>query len=137
MITMGVLTFLGLILLLLKLSPGTLKRLVGANFAVDLVMTVGFVLLFAATGTFAGMMTGIIAGLMLSVFLLVAKWVFPHKKLERKGWKLTWTEQKPAISRWTTATRWKFWKRSKKQASTCANGRKQRPRNIPVRQLGT
>ena len=106
MLLMGFLTFIGFILLLIKLSPRTLKRLVGANFFTDLILTFFFIILFAATGTFAGMMTGIIAGLMVSVALLVAKWVIPHEKLTWKRGRPRWEEVKPSwIDRAKTAWR--------------------------------
>jgi MFS superfamily sulfate permease-like transporter len=103
MILMGVLTFIAFILLILKLSPKTLKRMIGANFAMDLLLTAGLVVLFAATGTFAGMMTGIIAGLLISVALLVAKHMFPHERPVREGWKMKWVETRPRWLKW----RWK------------------------------
>lgn len=43
------------------------RRVFGAAFIVDVIVTGGFIVMFA--GSYAGMMTGVIAGLMVSMFI--------------------------------------------------------------------
>jgi hypothetical protein len=91
--TMGILTFIGVIFLILKLSPKIRRRIIGHNGMSDVGMTVGFVLLFITTGTISGMMAGIVAGVALSVVLYLAKKLFKHEVFDFKS--KTWTQREP------------------------------------------
>lgn len=95
MTMMALLTVAGLFFLFLKFGTTFLKRLIGMDSWADIFITIGLVFMFGITATFSGMMTGIIAGVVISIALLVAKRVFPHQKLERVNGKWQWVDKKP------------------------------------------
>lgn len=55
------------------------RRVFGYAFLVDVIVTGGFLWMFA--GSYAGMMTGLIAGLMVSVMLKIGRWFFGYERL--------------------------------------------------------
>ena len=96
MTVMALLTVAGLFFLFLKFGTKFLKRLIGMDSVADIGITVFLVALFGLTATFSGMMVGIIAGVIISVILLVSKRIFPHEKLERDiNGKWHWVAKQP------------------------------------------
>lgn len=71
MITSGILTAVGVVAIAAKFSPTFLKRMLGYEEYVDIVVTGGLTLIFAATGTYSGIMTAVITGLCISAVLFV------------------------------------------------------------------
>jgi hypothetical protein len=67
----GVIVFIGLLLLFLKLPRRTALRLLGRPLALDFVVS-AFTLLIH-WGTFSGVMTATVAGLMTSAFSTIAR----------------------------------------------------------------
>lgn len=84
--TAGILTILGFGFLAAKFGWPFVQKLIGMDWLIDIIGTLGFMWLFAITGTFSGMMTGIAAGVMLSAILFFARKLLPHKKLIRGRW---------------------------------------------------
>jgi MFS superfamily sulfate permease-like transporter len=72
--------------LAIKFGKKFMKRLIGMDWLVDIMVTVFFMWIFAVTGTISGLITGIMAGLIFSVVLLMLRFLFPHQRLTRKGW---------------------------------------------------
>lgn len=63
-----------------------MRRIFGYAFVFDIVITSGLIYMFA--GSYAGMMTGVIAGLMISMVLRIGGWLFGREVLamrRRKG----------------------------------------------------
>ncbi len=89
----GLLVVLALAFLVMKFGWKTIKRIIGANVFVDIVATIFFVWLFGITGTISGMMTGIYAGLIISVILYIAQMLLPHQKLVKVDGKLQWVDK--------------------------------------------
>jgi len=72
--------------LAIKFGKKFMKRLIGLDWAVDIVVTVFFMWVFAITGTISGLITGVLAGLIFSIVLVILRGLFPHQRLTRKGW---------------------------------------------------
>ena len=77
MIESGFITAVGIIWLLCRFD---LKKIAGYAAAWDIAISAGMAALFI--GTYAGMVTGLLAGVIVSLFLTVVKKVGGHKKLE-------------------------------------------------------
>lgn len=92
MMLAGLLTFLAFAFLTMKLGWPFVQKLIGHQVAVDIIITVFFMWLFGITGTISGMMTGIIAGLAVSVILYIASKFIPHKRLEKTDKGLKWID---------------------------------------------
>lgn len=75
MITQG---FIAAITVLWLLHYVGLRRIFGYAAIVDIVVTAGFIWMFA--GSYAGMMTGVIAGLMVSITLKVGRALFGYER---------------------------------------------------------
>jgi len=69
---LGFLTFLGFALVMGKIGIG---RFVKAGWVADLGISLFMGIIFV--GTFTGMATGLVAGIMLSLFLTVCRWFSP------------------------------------------------------------
>lgn len=83
MITQG---FIAALTIVYLLSYFPMRRIFGYAFIFDIVITGGFIYMFA--GSYAGMMTGVIAGLMVSMFLRLGGSLFGREQLamrRRKG----------------------------------------------------
>lgn len=76
MITQGI---IAAITVLWLLSYMNFRRVLGYAFLVDVVVTGGFVFMFA--GSYAGMMTGVIAGLIVSATLRVGTMALGKERL--------------------------------------------------------
>lgn len=72
----GVIIFLGMLLLGLKLPTKTSLKLLGHPLALDL--SVSAVTFFMHRGTFSGVMSAAVAGLMCSGFTTVARYAFGY-----------------------------------------------------------
>jgi hypothetical protein len=70
----GIIVFVGLLLLFMKLRRRTALRLLGYPLALDLVVSVLAYILH--WGTFTGVMAAAVAGLMCSGFTAVGRWLF-------------------------------------------------------------
>jgi hypothetical protein len=72
----GVIIFLGLLLLALKLKPRTSLRLLGHPLKLDIAVSVlAFIMHY---GTFTGVMAAAVAGLMCSAFTTIARRAFGY-----------------------------------------------------------
>lgn len=100
MLEAGIITFLGFVL-----TAGYLgyRRVAGYAIYIDIGMTV--LLMWIFMGTYAGMMTGLFAGVLISFFLKGVRYFFGYETLK---WKrnegesiprLRWTEIKPTRSK--------------------------------------
>lgn len=101
-ITAGFLVTLGMVFLAMKFGNGFIKKLLAYDWAVDVVLTLGITWLFAIGGTISGMMTGITAGVMISLLLVVARKVLGYRKLMRnEHGQLEWRD---VPGEWNTET---------------------------------
>lgn len=71
MIEAGILTALALVIVFAKFPKTALRRILGYDVVADVLVTVGLGALFF--GTYSGMMVAIVAGIILSVVLRVAR----------------------------------------------------------------
>lgn len=71
--------FIAALTVVYLMSYMPMRRIFGYAFIVDVVITSGFIWMFA--GSYAGMMTGVIAGLMVSMFLRLGGWMFGRERL--------------------------------------------------------
>ena len=74
----GVIIFVGLLLLFIKLPRLLALRLLGHPLALDFVVSVAAYMLH--WGTFSGVMAAAVAGLMCSGFTAVARWAIGYSK---------------------------------------------------------
>ena len=77
----GVIIFLGLLLLFVKLPRRTALRLLGYPLTLDLIVSA--VALAIHWGTFSGVMAAAVAGLMTSGFSAAGRWLFGW--IDRRG----------------------------------------------------
>jgi hypothetical protein len=84
------LTILALFALFMKFGRTFRETVIGYDIIADIVITGLFLLLFGSTGTISGMMTAIIAGLIVSVMLFIAKKACTSRTfhIKRVGFKL-------------------------------------------------
>jgi hypothetical protein len=75
------LTTAGLLFLAMKGGMSFVKKLLGYDWIVDIVVTIGVTWLFGMSGTVSGLMAGIVTGLILSIILLAAKHTLGYSKL--------------------------------------------------------
>lgn len=85
----GIATAVGLVLIVAKFDKRLLKKMLGYDWAVDIVVTLGLPLLFI--GTYSAMVSGVITGLCMSAILYVAKKTMGYEKYEKvvdgkRGW---------------------------------------------------
>ena len=83
MLFSGILTAVSIVAIAAKFSPNFLKRMLGYDWLVDSIMSVGIAVIFGLTGTISGMMTGIYTGLAISAVLYVTKKLWKYQKLEK------------------------------------------------------
>lgn len=60
-----------------------IRKICGYEVAVDIASTILLMLMFA--GTYTGMIAAVIAGLLLSVMLMITKWFVGYERLVRTG----------------------------------------------------
>jgi len=80
LITLGLLTAFAILILIMKLKGDTVRKLLGFDIYLDLLVTL--IMLVAFAGTYAGMMAAIIGGLTFSITLIALKKVMGYKKLQ-------------------------------------------------------
>lgn len=90
MIMSGLLSSLGFVLVAAKFSPNFLKKILGYDYVVDAVITIGLPVFMA--GTYSGIMAGVVTGLCMSVVLYVAKNTYGYMKYEKVDGKRQWKE---------------------------------------------
>ncbi len=78
MIFSGIVTAIGLVAITAKFSKTFLQKLLGYDWAVDLIVTLGLPIVFM--GTYVGMMTAVITGLCVSLILWITKNVIGYQK---------------------------------------------------------
>lgn len=89
----GVLTAVSIVAIAAKFSPTFLKRVLGYEWVVDIIMHGGIAIMFGLTGTISGIMTGIYTGLAVSAILFVTKRLWKYQKLEKnEEGKRVWVE---------------------------------------------
>lgn len=81
MLFSGLLTAVGLVAIAAKFSPTFLKKILGYDWIIDLVVTLGIPIFMG--GSHIGIMTGVITGLCVSLILYVAKNIMGYQKLEK------------------------------------------------------
>lgn len=82
-----------------KFSPKWLKRILGYEWALDLLMSLGLMIWFATTGSIIGIIISAITGFIFSIILYSAKHIIGYSKLHKtpEGWR--WVEY-PATWSW-------------------------------------
>ncbi len=82
---MAAATVAAIIIVMAKMG---IRKFLGYDAAIDVIVTVGLGALGAATGTFSGLVLGIIAGLILmfSAIFTALKKLLGYEKLTLKGW---------------------------------------------------
>lgn len=86
-----------------KFSPKWLRRTLGYEWAIDLLMSFGLMFWFATTGSITGIIISAISGFIFSVILYAAKHMIGYAKLERvPGEGFKWVEY-PASWSWNGA----------------------------------
>lgn len=83
MIFSGFLTAVGFVAIAAKISPKFLKIVLGYDWVVDLMCTIGIMFLFAGTGTISGMMIGVTTGLAISMVLFFARKLWAYSVYEK------------------------------------------------------
>jgi len=78
MILIGLLTAVGLVAIAAKFSKSFLQKVLGYDWLVDSVVTLGLPILFM--GTYSGMAAAVITGLCISLVLWVAKNIIGYQK---------------------------------------------------------
>lgn len=74
----GIIIFVGLLLLFIKLKRITMLKLLGAPLLLDIVVSVAAYILH--WGTFSGVMAAAVAGLMCSGFTMCGRWLVGYIK---------------------------------------------------------
>ncbi len=88
MLFSGILTAVGLVAITAKFSRSFLEKILGYDWAIDLMVTLGLPILFY--GTYSGMMTAVITGLSISFILWIAKNLIGYQKYEVVEGKRVW-----------------------------------------------
>ncbi|RLA61776.1 MAG: hypothetical protein DRQ78_08475 [Epsilonproteobacteria bacterium] len=78
MIMMGMLTAVGLVAITAKFSKSFLQKILGYDWLVDTIVTLGLPILLA--GTYSGAMSMVITGLCVSVILWISKNIIGYQK---------------------------------------------------------
>ena len=95
MLLIGILSALGLLLLVLKAAG---RKAIGADIFVDVAITITLMVCFY--GTYSGMVAAMLGGLISSIILFIMKKTMVHEVVTVKKNKyrvpiVTWTERKP------------------------------------------
>ncbi|OUU63387.1 MAG: hypothetical protein CBC24_09125 [Candidatus Pelagibacter sp. TMED64] len=86
----GIFSALAILFLLFKFN---IKKVLAFDIAVDIASSFLLVVLFA--GTFAGMMSAVIGGAIISIVLYVLKKIRGYEKPIRKGLRVVWVSVPP------------------------------------------
>lgn len=92
MLFSGILTAVGIVAISAKFSKGFLQKVLGYEWAVDAVITLGLPLLFL--GTYSGMMTAIVTGLCISLVLFCTGNIIGRQKIKKINGKRQWVLEK-------------------------------------------
>ena len=78
-----------------KMSPALLKKVLGYEYVVDIIMSFGLMIYFGLTGSVTGIIVSAVSGFIFSVALYAAKHIVGYMKLERvpgTWFKFRWVE---------------------------------------------
>lgn len=78
-----------------KMSTALLKKVLGYEYVVDIIMSFGMMLYFGLTGSITGIIVSAVSGFIFSVALYAAKHIIGYMKLERvpgTWFKFRWVE---------------------------------------------
>lgn len=78
-----------------KMSPTLLKKVLGYEYVVDIIMSFGLMIYFGLTGSVTGIIVSAVSGFIFSVALYAAKHIVGYMKLERvpgTWFKFRWVE---------------------------------------------
>jgi len=92
MLIVGGLSAIGFIILLAKMNRIWLRRLLGYDLYVDIIVTLGFMYFMA--GTYSGAIAAVISGIIFSLILWVIKLTVGAEKLTIQNGSPTWTRIK-------------------------------------------
>lgn len=92
MLFAGILTAMGVVILLLKLKKLWLRRLLGYDILLDLSVTALMAMIFM--GTYSGMMAAIVGGIVFSLSVHVIKMIIGSEYAVLQGRQLIWIEAK-------------------------------------------
>jgi len=81
MLTAGIITVLAVLLIAMKFNRDTLKKLLGYDIAIDILVTLGLTWLLA--GTYSGMMAALVGGVIFSITLYLVKRSIGYMQLRR------------------------------------------------------
>ena len=82
-ITFGFLSAIGFVTTMAKISPDFLKKVLGYDWVVDIVLGFAIIFGFGMSGTMSGMMIGVIADLAVSLVLWVARKTWKYQLYEK------------------------------------------------------
>ena len=90
MLTIGILSALGLLLLALKIGG---RKVIGMDIVFDIAITITLMIMFA--GTFSGMAAAMIGGLFVTILLFIMKRTMVHETLTVEKGLPKWKEVNP------------------------------------------
>ena len=90
MLTIGIISALGLLLLALKIGG---RKIIGMDIYFDIAITITLMIMFA--GTFSGMAAAMIGGLFVTILLFIMKKTMVHETLTVKKGIPKWKEVDP------------------------------------------
>jgi len=90
MITIGIISAFGLLLLAFKIAG---RKVIGLDIFFDIGITIALMVMFA--GTFSGMAAAMIGGLSVSIVLLIMRKTMTHEVLKIEKGKPSWHKVKP------------------------------------------
>lgn len=85
MIESGLILFIGILVVMGKTPKSLLKKILGYDYIVDIIVSVGVGV--AMYGTYSGMMAAAVAGIAISAAMFLAKRIVGFQRYERgEGW---------------------------------------------------
>jgi len=90
MLTIGIISALGLLLLALKVGG---RKVIGMDIVFDIAITITLMIMFA--GTFSGMAAAMIGGLFVTILLFIMKRTMVHETLTVEKGLPKWKEVNP------------------------------------------
>lgn len=87
MIEAGLIFFVSVMAVLVKMPRGTAQKLLGYEYQIDIIASLIFVM--SMYGTYSGMMTAAVSALALSIAMAIMKRIIGFQKWHRRhGWEL-------------------------------------------------
>lgn len=83
LIVYGFLSAIGIVTTLAKISPTFLKRVLGYDWVVDILLGFAIIFGFGMTGTISGMMIGVVSDLAVSLVLWVTRKTWKYQLYEK------------------------------------------------------